>query len=115
MESDERGSSACETAKRQNSDLTDLAGKFDGEVRHKNITLQYTGASSMQGYAIFGKGAVLTAVATVKNTSGTPVGSTNFVYVDVGYGGNVSRVEVFTRGTYVTGQVLVVNVIAIVK
>ena len=104
-----------ESVDTQKNDLTALAGKLDGEIRYKYITLQYVSAASMQGYAIFGKGAVLTAVATVENASGTPVGSTNFVCVDVGYGGNVSRVEVHARGTYVEGQVLAANVIAIVK
>ena len=59
--------------------------------------------------------ALLSAVATVEYTAGTPYSQVTDVYVQRAFGGNTNRLDVFARGSFVSGHVLNVNAIAIVQ
>lgn len=97
-----------------NTDLTTLTGKLAGSVRCTAITLKWESNTTLRGYALF-PGTVLNAVGCIDNISGTPVDAVSNIYIRPQYGGTGSRVEVWARGTFVSGHVLQVQVLAIVK
>lgn len=86
-----------------------------GKIECKQVTLSYSNATSMRGYTLF-SGRVLCAVATMEARSATPTANTDNVYVETGFGGTASRVEIYTKGSgYVSGHSLAVNIMAIIE
>lgn len=89
--------------------------KFPGSWHIDNfrITLSYDNGN-LRGYHYF-NGSVISAVATVEYTSGTPHKQVDELWVQRALGGAGNRIDVFARGQFVSGHVLNVNVIAIVQ
>lgn len=84
-------------------------------VATQKITLSYANSACLRGYALFGD-KVVSATATVEDQKSTPVTQTENVYVDVGFAGTETRVEVYAKGSgYVTGHVLDVHIIAVLE
>ena len=68
----------------------------------------------MEGYQYF-TNTILAAVATLEHNSGTPTNQVERIIVDGNYGQN-GRVQVYAEGAgFVSGHVLLVNVIAAVR
>ena len=76
--------------------------------------MAYSSSTEMRGNQYF-TGTILSAVATIEHTAGTPTNQVDRVIVDCNYGQN-GRLEVYVQGGgFVSGHSLIINVIAIVQ
>ena len=94
---------------KQNSDLANIP-----KVRYASTTLSWTDNNTLQGYVLF-SGTVLCAVATIEYAASTPIASVTELYTQLKFGGTGSRIQVYAKGSFVSGHVLKVNVIGIVQ
>lgn len=97
---------------RQNRNLDE---KFPGNyhIEYAQISMNYSSATEMRGNQYF-TGKILSAVATIEHTAGTPSNQVDRIIVDCNYGQN-GRLEVYVQGGgFVSGHSLIINVIAIV-
>ena len=89
--------------------------KFPGNyhIEYAQISMAYSSSTEMRGNQYF-TGKILSAVATIESTAGTPSNQVDRVIVDCNYGQN-GRLEVYAQGGgFVSGHSLIINVIAIV-
>ena len=106
-------SGAGQRGKRQNRNFNE---KFPSNyhIEYAQIGLDYSSATEMRGNQYF-TGTILSAVATIEHTAGTPSNQVDRVIVDCNYGQN-GRLEVYAQGGgFVSGHSLIINVIAIVQ
>ena len=90
--------------------------KFPGNyhIEYAQVDMSYSSATEMRGYQYF-TGTILSAVATIEHTAGTPSNQVDRVIVDCNYGQN-GRLEVYAQGSgFVSGHNLIINVVAIVS
>lgn len=96
-----------------NSNFTE---KFPGSYHfeYAQVNMSYSNSTTMEGYQYF-TNTILAAVATLEHNSGTPTNQVERIIVDGNYGQN-GRVQVYAEGAgFVSGHVLLVNVIAAVR
>lgn len=92
-----------------------VVSRTPGKWEYKQITLTYNDATTLNGHFYF-TGKVLCSIVTGVAKSGTPIATTNNIYVDQGYQGYTNLVQVYAKGTgYVSGHILAVNVLALVE
>lgn len=83
-------------------------------TEYAQIGLAYSTATEMRGNQYF-TGKILSAVATLEHTAGTPTSQVDRVIVDCNYGQN-GRLEVYAQGAgFVSGHNLIINTIAIIE
>ena len=111
VSADRRRGNLC--AIRQNRNLQ-IKFPSNYHTEYAQIGLAYSTATEMRGNQYF-TGKILSAVATLEHTAGTPTSQVDRVIVDCNYGQN-GRLEVYAQGAgFVSGHNLIINTIAIIE